>query len=78
MTDKITSETTTEILKTRTDIIKAFGEPISETMNKTGFFAKLLAEDCFLIHAREYFDTRLVFTNKIVYLDADDNVMRIF
>jgi hypothetical protein len=76
------TEQSTDALKTRTDVIKVYGEPISETANEKGFFANSYEEDCFLARGgRKHFDKRLVFpksVNKVVYLDSDNNIMGIF
>lgn len=74
-------------LKTRNDVIEAFGEPTSETTNEQGFFVFSFAEDCFLMGGgRARLAKRLVFAadkdttskSKVVYLDSENNVIKIF
>jgi hypothetical protein len=71
-----------ELPKTREDIIKICGQPISETEERDNFNTICREEDCFLAGYRNIFCKRLTFENpnliKVVYIDKNDNIMRTF
>lgn len=78
-----TFPTTECIGKTRSDIIGLYGNPISETSSMGGFFARSYQEDYFLISSgRQQSLQRLEYkidnSYKIVYLDSNNVVVRIF
>lgn len=82
----MTEQTTEEMMMTRNDVIKLCGDPISEKRDGERFEPISLDENYFLFaggkFGRGIFDKRLEFPEgklcKVVYLDSDDNVIRIF
>jgi hypothetical protein len=78
------SEETGTICKTKEDFINKYGNPTTITKQSDGFFARSYKEDCFLVGGGRYrFAERLEYkiddnSYKIIYIDIDRNVMKIF
>jgi hypothetical protein len=69
--------------QTRADVVAMCGEPVTETLNREGFYSQSYDEDYFLNSGgRDIFDRRLIFSVsspiEIAYVDTNANVIAIF